>query len=146
MMTKSFGSQIRGGESSCRVRISTEPLLNPVATWMCRGAELGDFLKFGGELPVSGSTVVIYGAPRASTPTDSLVGVTPLQVIGSFSEMAKTTAGTERAKNTVVLGLIASWFGIGRKLSEGFQLASKARGVAANERAFNEGIKFRRTS
>ena len=29
MMTKSFGSQIRGGESSCRVRLSTSPVLNP---------------------------------------------------------------------------------------------------------------------
>ena len=29
IMTKSFGSQIRGGESSCRVRLSTGPVLNP---------------------------------------------------------------------------------------------------------------------
>jgi len=29
MMTKSFGSQVRGGESSCRVRLSTELVLNP---------------------------------------------------------------------------------------------------------------------
>jgi hypothetical protein len=29
MMTKSFGSQIRGGESSCRVRLSTREVLNP---------------------------------------------------------------------------------------------------------------------
>ena len=29
MMTKSFGSQIRGGESSCRVRLSTRKVLNP---------------------------------------------------------------------------------------------------------------------
>ena len=29
LMTKSFGSQIRGGESSCRVRLSTGKVLNP---------------------------------------------------------------------------------------------------------------------
>ena len=29
IMTKSFGSQIRGGESSCRVRLSVDPVLNP---------------------------------------------------------------------------------------------------------------------
>ncbi len=29
MMTKSFGSQVRGGESSCRVRISTRRVHNP---------------------------------------------------------------------------------------------------------------------
>ena len=29
IMTKSFGPQIRGGESSCRVRMAIEPVLNP---------------------------------------------------------------------------------------------------------------------
>jgi len=29
IMTKSFGPQIRGGESSCRVRMSTERVHNP---------------------------------------------------------------------------------------------------------------------
>ncbi len=32
IMTKSFGSQIRGGESSCRVRLSHAPVLNPGGT------------------------------------------------------------------------------------------------------------------
>ena len=32
MMTKSFGSQIRGGESSCRVRIASKRLDNPGGT------------------------------------------------------------------------------------------------------------------
>ena len=29
LMTKSFGSQIRGGESSCRIRMSPEPVRRP---------------------------------------------------------------------------------------------------------------------
>jgi len=29
ILTKSFGSQIRGGESSCRLRLATTPVLNP---------------------------------------------------------------------------------------------------------------------
>ena len=29
IMTKSFGSQIRGGEASCRLRLATRPVLNP---------------------------------------------------------------------------------------------------------------------
>jgi 2-oxoglutarate ferredoxin oxidoreductase subunit alpha len=31
ILTKSFGPQIRGGESSCRLRLSTAPVLNPGA-------------------------------------------------------------------------------------------------------------------
>ena len=29
ILTKSFGSQIRGGESSCRIRLATRRVLNP---------------------------------------------------------------------------------------------------------------------
>ena len=32
ILTKSFGSQIRGGESSCRLRVSARPVLNPGGT------------------------------------------------------------------------------------------------------------------
>src|SRR6202140_4255256 len=108
MMTKSFGSQIRGGESSCRVRMAIDPVLNPGGVLdVAVALNWEDFLKFGAELPVSGNTVVIYeaatGIPENQIP---LVGVTPLQVIAvPIAAMAKETAGTERAKNTVVLGL-----------------------------------------
>src|SRR5512135_3481365 len=61
IMTKSFGSQIRGGESSCRVRISTGPVFNPGgALDVAVALNWEDFLRFGGELPVSGHTIVIY--------------------------------------------------------------------------------------
>src|SRR4051812_18559350 len=61
ILTKSFGSQIRGGESSCRLRVSTGPVLNPggaldvavILNW-------NDFLRFGSELPVTEKTVIIY--------------------------------------------------------------------------------------
>src|SRR3954466_4447525 len=61
ILTKSFGSQIRGGESSCRLRVATQAVLNPggvldvavVLNWE-------DFLRFGGELPVDQHTVIIF--------------------------------------------------------------------------------------
>ena len=149
LMTKSFGSQIRGGESSCRVRISTRPVLNPggaldvavVLNW-------DDFLKFGAELPVSGTTVVIYEAATGVAPDAlPLGGVAPAQVFAvPMGEMARKSANTDRAKNSVVLGLIAQWFGISsdsilrllrRKLGrKGEEL------LAANERAFHMGMEF----
>lgn len=58
MMTKSFGSQVRGGESSCRVRLSTARVQNPGGTLdVAIALNWEDFLKFGAELPVSGDTV-----------------------------------------------------------------------------------------
>ena len=65
LMTKSFGSQIRGGESSCRVRLSTRPVLNPGgALHLAVALNWDDFLKFGAELPVGGGTVS-YTSTRA---------------------------------------------------------------------------------
>ncbi|MBK8726855.1 MAG: 2-oxoacid:acceptor oxidoreductase subunit alpha [Holophagaceae bacterium] len=149
VMTKSFGSQIRGGESSCRVRISTDPILNPGGNLdVAVALNWEDFLKFGAELPVSGTTVVIYEAATGVAEADiPLVGVTPLQVIAvPISEMAKATAGTERAKNTVVLGLIAGWFGIGAvAVMKGIRKRLAKKGeelVEANQRAFDAGIAF----
>ena len=149
VMTKSFGSQIRGGESSCRVRISTEPILNPGGDLdVAVALNWEDFLKFGAELPVSGSTVVIYEA-ATNIPVDQipLVGVTPRQVIAvPITQMAKDTAGTERAKNTVVLGLIAGWFGIGAvAVMKGLRKKLAKKGeelVEANQRAFDAGRSF----
>ncbi len=149
VMTKSFGSQIRGGESSCRVRISTTPVLNPGGNLdVAVALNWDDFLKFGAELPVSGTTVVIYEA-ATNIPEDQipLVGVTPLQVIAvPIAAMAKETAGTERAKNTVVLGLIAGWFGIGAvAVMKGIRKKLAKKGeelVEANQRAFDAGRAF----
>ena len=45
-MTKSFGSQIRGGESSCRLRLSTRPVFNPGGTLdVAVALNWDDFLK-----------------------------------------------------------------------------------------------------
>lgn len=149
VMTKSFGSQIRGGESSCRVRISTEPILNPGGNLdVAVALNWEDFLKFGAELPVSGTTVVIYEAATGVAENQiPLVGVTPLQVIAvPIAAIAKETAGTERAKNTVVLGLIAGWFGIGgQAVMAGIKKKLAKKGeelVAANQRAFDAGVAF----
>jgi 2-oxoglutarate ferredoxin oxidoreductase subunit alpha len=149
IMTKSFGSQIRGGESSCRVRLSTRPVLN------CGGAldvaialNWDDFMKFGAELPVGGGTVVIYDTRSGIAPDKlPLVGVTPSEILPvPIGELARQTAGTERAKNTVVLGLIAGWFGIAREsILKGIRKKFGNKGaelLEANERAFAAGVEY----
>lgn len=149
IMTKSFGSQIRGGESSCRVRISTEEVLNPHGTLdVAVALNWEDFLKFGAELPVGGHTVVIYES-KTGVAADAipLAGVKPDEVIPvPIGDIAKRTAGTDKAKNTVVLGLLAGWFGLARAaILSGMRkkFAKKSQElVEANERAFAAGIAY----
>ena len=69
VLTKSFGPQIRGGESSFRLRLCTQKVLNSGGSLdIAVALNWEDFLKFGGELPVGGQTVVIY---------DSRTGIAP---------------------------------------------------------------------
>ncbi len=149
MMTKSFGSQVRGGESSCRVRLSTQRIHNQGGFLdVAVALNWDDFLKFGAELPVSGSTVVIYEAKTGVAPTAlPLTGVTPKEAFPvPIGDMAKQATGTEKAKNTVVLGLVAGWFGIAREaMLRGLEKRFARKGpalVQANERAFVLGEQF----
>jgi 2-oxoglutarate ferredoxin oxidoreductase subunit alpha len=149
VLTKSFGPQIRGGESSCRVRLSTRPVLSSGGTLdVAVALNWDDFLKFGGELPVGGRTTVVYesatGVPADRLP---LPGVTPWEAIAvSIAEMAKKTAGTERAKNSVVLGLLAGWLGVGRdSLLAGIRKKFGKKGaevLQGNENAFAAGVAY----
>ena len=149
MMTKSFGSQVRGGESSCRVRLSTGRVQNPGgALDFAVALNWEDFLKFGAELPVTGDTIVVYDAKTGIAPDAiPLAGVTPKEVFAvPIGDMAKQATGTEKAKNTVVLGLIAGWFGIAREaILRGIRKKFAKKGaelVAANEKAFALGEQF----
>src|SRR6187397_2223374 len=81
ILTKSFGPQIRGGESSCRLRLSTQPVLNPGALLdVAVALNWDDFLRFGAELPVGGGTVVIYDSNTGIAPAKiPLGGVQPVE-------------------------------------------------------------------
>ncbi len=149
VLTKSFGPQIRGGESSCRVRLATAPVLSSGGTLdVAVALNWDDFLKFGGELPVGGRTTVVYesatGVPPDRLP---LPGVTPWESIPvAISEMAKKNAGTDRAKNSVVLGLLAGWLGVGRdSLLAGLRKKFGKKGaevLQGNENAFAAGVQY----
>ncbi len=149
VLTKSFGPQIRGGESSCRVRLATRPVLSSGGTLdVAVALNWDDFLKFGGELPVDGHTTVVYDS-ATGVPADRLPlpGVTPWEAIAvPIAEMAKKNAGTEKAKNSVVLGLLAGWLGVGRdSLLAGIRKKFGKKGaevVQGNERAFAAGMQY----
>lgn len=147
IMTKSFGSQIRGGESSCRVRLATQPIFSCGGTLdVAVALNWEDFMKFGAELPVGGKTVVIYDSNTGVAPDKiPLVGVSPSEVFSvPIADMARQSTGSDRAKNIVVLGLLAGWFGIATEpLLRGIRkrFAKKDAAVLLGaERAFQAGI------
>jgi 2-oxoglutarate ferredoxin oxidoreductase subunit alpha len=149
ILTKSFGSQIRGGESSCRLRVSTRPVLNPGGTLSVAVVlNWEDFLKFGGELPVGPDTVVIYETKTGVEPAViPLGGVIPAVVFAApMEDMAMKAADTVQAKNSVVLGLLAGWFGLARKsILKGIGKKFTRKGadvLQGNERAFAAGLEY----
>lgn len=148
ILTKSFGSQIRGGESSCRLRVSTQPVLNPGGTLdVAVVLNWEDFLRFGGELPTGRDTVVIYEAKTNVAPEAVPLKVKPAVALSvPLEEMAMKSAGTLQAKNNVVLGLLAGWFGLARKsILEGIHKKFAKKGaevLAGNDRAFAAGIEY----
>jgi len=151
LLTKSFGPQIRGGESSCRLRLSTDPIVSTGgALDIAVALNWEDFLKFGGELPVDGETSVAYDSRTGVAPDQlPLPAVTPREAIPiPIGDMAKEAAGTERAKNSVVLGLLSGWThldeesilaGIRKRFAK-----KSAEVVEGNERAFAAGVKWAR--
>ncbi len=149
MMTKSFGSQIRGGESSCRVRLSTRKVLNPGgALDVLVALNWDDFFKFGAELPLSVDTVLIHETAAGPAPeTLATRGVVPREVISvPITELTKKAAGSDKAKTSVVLGLLSGWFGIpSAAISRGLakKFGSKGEGLLeANEKALAAGIAY----
>ncbi|MFZ5442240.1 MAG: 2-oxoacid:acceptor oxidoreductase subunit alpha [Myxococcota bacterium] len=149
VMTKSFGPQIRGGESSCRVRLSAERLHNPGgALDIAVALNWDDFLKFGGELKVDGHTIVVYDTKTGVAPDKlPLVGVEPAEVHAvPFTDLTKSAAGTEKAKTSVVLGLISGWMDTARdSLLAGLKKKFGKKGeelLIANEKAFEAGFQY----
>ena len=149
VLTKSFGPQIRGGESSFRLRVCTEKVLSPGGSLdIAVALNWEDFLKFGAELPVGGRTTVIYDSNTNVAPDRiPLVGVTPAEVIPvPIEQIARETGGSDRAKNTVVLGLMTGWLGIGRQeVIAGIRkrLAKKGTEIIERaEKAFHAGLEY----
>jgi 2-oxoglutarate ferredoxin oxidoreductase subunit alpha len=149
IMTKSFGSQIRGGEASCRLRLATRLVLNPNGPLdVAVALNWDDFVRFGGELPVESRTIVIYESNTGVEPDKlPLQGVRPAVVFSvPITEMAQKNAGTDKAKNIVVTGLLAGWSGIGREsMLAGIRKKFAKKGatvVEGNVRAFQAGLGF----
>ena len=149
LMTKSFGPQIRGGESSFRLRVAVEEVFTVTGTLdVAVALNWDDFLRFGAELPVGPKTIVVYDSQYAIGPEGvPLAGVRPADTIAvPIAQIAKDTAGTDKAKNNVVLGLMAGWFGfVPDSLLAGIRKKLGKKGadvLEKNERAFAAGREY----
>ncbi len=146
ILTKSFGPQIRGGESSFRLRVSTGEVLTVNGELdVAVALNWDDFMRFGSELPVGAGTIVIYDSQH--TGDIPLTAVRPREIVAApIAQLARDIAGTDKAKNTVVLGLMAGWFGFTPDaLIAGIRRKFAKKGeevLQRNERAFAAGLQY----
>ncbi|MBD3857692.1 MAG: 2-oxoacid:acceptor oxidoreductase family protein [Acidobacteria bacterium] len=147
MKVEAYGPQIRGGESSCTVRLSADPIFAQgdlvqvlvVFNW-------ADFARFRGEIICGENAVILYEATD-ETPRDQ-IDLGPVEEVKwvpvPFIELAKEAAGTTLAKNIVTLGLLGELFslpmGAMERAIKGKFSKKKEAVLEANIKGFNAGI------
>jgi 2-oxoglutarate ferredoxin oxidoreductase subunit alpha len=148
MKVEAYGPQIRGGESSCTVRISADPIFAQgdlvqvlvVFNW-------ADFGQFRSEIIASPDAVILYeesdSTPREAVEADLGTGEAARWIPVPFTQLAKEAAGTTLAKNIVTLGLLSELFGLPEeqiKNAIGLRFATKkAEVLEANMKGFTAG-------
>jgi 2-oxoglutarate/2-oxoacid ferredoxin oxidoreductase subunit alpha len=113
LLTKSFGPQIRGGESSFRLRVAVQQVFDIGGVLdVAIALNWDDFLRFGAELPVGPDTLVIYDSQHPIGPEGQpIAGIAPARSVAvPITELARRAANSEKAKNSVALGLLSEWF------------------------------------
>lgn len=133
MKTEAYGPQIRGGESSCTVRISATPISAQadsidalvVFSW-------SDLARFGDEIKPSDDCLVFYEAKDAP----------PANVPGKLIPIP--FAETPKGKNIVAVGIVTALFALpadGVRAGIRQRFAKKAPAVIeANLQAFEKGL------
>lgn len=105
LMRKSFGPQIRGGESAAILRLGPEPIGNFTAeTHLLLALDWNNFSRFGDEIPLTADTLVIQDA-QAGEPPQAVNNAQTLDFTA-----AADTAGSGKA-NMAMLGYLGSWLG-----------------------------------
>lgn len=149
MKVEAYGPQIRGGESSCTVRLSGDPIFAQgdlvqvlvVFNW-------ADFARFRGEILVAEGAIVLYEATD-ETPREE-IDLGPVEEVNwvpvPFIKLAKEAAGTTLAKNIVTLGILSELFNlpkdaIERAIVQKFSKKKEAV-LEANLKGFAAGLEY----
>lgn len=114
-MTKSYGAQIRGGESSVRVRMSDLPVSSQgdridilvVFSWK-------DFIRFKSEMLLEESVIIVSDCDDPMPDDEVPVSETNRKFWYKvpFAKIAKEEAGNPLSKNVVMLGVITELFSL----------------------------------
>jgi len=151
MKVEAYGPQIRGGESSCTVRISSEPIFAQGDTVDVMVAfNWADFSLFRGEIMASPNAVVLFDegdkTPREEVEPHLGTAEGSRWIPVPFTKLAKESTGTTLAKNIVTLGVISELFGLPKERLEASitnKFAAKKAGVLeANLKGFQAGIEW----
>ncbi len=150
LKTEAYGPQIRGGESSCTVRVAADEIFAQGASadvlvvfgW-------ADFARFRGEVSVAPDALVLYEATedRPSGEDLGLVGGEELVWVPvPFVGASRASSGTPGSKNVVALGILGELLGLPaeslkRALARRFG-RKKASVREASMRAFEAGREF----
>jgi 2-oxoglutarate ferredoxin oxidoreductase subunit alpha len=151
-LTKSFGPQIRGGESAAWLQMGTLPVRAPadaadavlVLAWR-------SYPVFQRQLRLAPGSVVVQDAAEADLTPEGLVDTDgqPANILTvPFKEVAESETGTHLARNVVAIGFLSALYGLPwetmtKTLEK--RLAKKgAQTVAANIRAFDRGQELAR--
>lgn len=113
---RSFGPQIRGGESLSLLRFSTQPVLSPDDTFdLLVLLDTDHVTRFSAEVPLDTKSVVIIAKGSAKTP--NFVIASGAKVIElAFDTLASETS--EGGENIVACGFIANLLGLEKMLMQ----------------------------
>ncbi|MGE5412971.1 MAG: 2-oxoacid:acceptor oxidoreductase subunit alpha [Syntrophomonadaceae bacterium] len=148
--TEAYGPQIRGGESSCTVRVASREIYSQgAAVDVLVVFSWNDYARFRGEISVA-SDALVLGEASEEPPSAEDLGViggdelTLLQV--PFAELSKTATGAAASKNVVALGILGGLLGLPaeklqRALARRFG-RKKAAVLEAVGRALTTGFEF----
>ncbi len=150
-MLKSFGPQIRGGESSCRVRIRNAPILTQGDNIDVLGVfGWKNYKEFAEEFMLRDGVIIFYDqddpTPEDALPIDATLDRTVYRI--PFKKIAQDVAGTTLAKNLVMLGVLAQlynipYLGIEKKIRHRFGKKGE-KIVESNLYAFQAGRDYAR--
>ena len=149
--TEAYGPQIRGGESSCTVRVASQAIYaqgDSIDVLVVFGWD--NFARFRGEIEVAPDAVILYEATD-ETPVDSLdLGTGPKAhwVPVPFADATKEATGATASKNVLTLGILAELFGLPAetlKRAVAHRFGRKKAAVAeATAKAFDAGVAYAR--
>jgi 2-oxoglutarate/2-oxoacid ferredoxin oxidoreductase subunit alpha len=114
-LLKSFGPQIRGGESSCKIRLSEGELLSiGEATQVLLCFSWGDYARFNEEITLSKDAVIVSDIADKVADAD-----VPLEILDTHTwikaplkQLASKEVGNPLTKNIVALGVLQSLFNL----------------------------------